>query len=94
MADAHILDPNGCRESRQAGCHLRYLLAQSKEGSDQQEMHRASPQQLLSVCLSLQVSIALISFLETMLLIYLSYKVSARGRAVDSDVQAGSDPPA
>ncbi|NWQ84128.1 KCNT1 protein, partial [Columbina picui] len=28
----------------------------------------------LSVCLSLQVSIALISFLETMLLIYLSYK--------------------
>lgn len=41
-----------------------------------------SPWQLLSVCLSLQVSIALISFLETMLLIYLSYKVSARGWTV------------
>lgn len=43
--------------------------------------------------LPLQVSIALISFLETMLLIYLSYKVRAAGQAVGTDVQSGSDPP-
>lgn len=33
------------------------------------------PAPAVSLCVSLQVSIALISFLETMLLIYLSYKV-------------------